>query len=161
MGRPRISIGWLIVSIALLGVPLALVLNAMLYDPIYGDVPLYELGLWPGLVASTAASYALLRRRGNGAPFLWGFAATGWTGVLAYLACCHWRPQFLDPIFRYYLYGIEADWATWLIDSPDMSGLYALNLLVLGLFVGTPQLIAAALGGLVARLARRIRWTST
>ena len=42
--------------------------------------------------------------------------------------------------------------------SPE---LYAVNLLILGMFLATPQLVAATLGGLVARSAWRLRWTST
>jgi hypothetical protein len=162
MSGPRVSIGWLMVGIALLGVPCALVRNAMAmaFGSPHGAGGFYDLGLWPGLVASMAASYALFRRRGVGAPFLWGFAAGGWASTLAYLACCWSDSAFrlINPFVVFYFNNIVGAWA--LIDA-DTPGLYALDLLVLGLYLGHPQLLAAVLGGLVTRWAWRFRWTST
>jgi hypothetical protein len=160
MSIPRVTIGRLMLGIALPCIPLALVLAATRRQSLISGDEFYDLGLWPGLAAFLAASIALAERRGVRSPFLWGFATVGWMSVLAYLACCFRMQWILDRPIVYYFNGIDFDPLTWLIDA-DRLELYAVNLLVLGLFLAMPQLIMATLGGLIARRIWGVRWTTT
>jgi hypothetical protein len=58
----------------------------------------------------------------------------------------------VDIPIVYYLNRIDYWWIGWQIDS-DSTPLYMLNLLVLGLYLATPQLMLATVGGLVMRWA--------
>ena len=109
----RVSIGWLMVGIAMLGVPCALVRNAMWGESYLTGLGLYDMGLWPGLVTLPAVSYVVVRRRGKGVPFLWGFATTGWASLLAYLACCIEKSPLPKRAVVFYFDSLDKDW--WLM----------------------------------------------
>jgi hypothetical protein len=160
MKLPRFSIAWIMFGIAMLCVIFALLKNAMAGHLITGQISATAMGLWPGLVAFGIASFSIARNRGNRSPFLWGFAIVGWSSVLVYLAFCFWMPRVVQFPVLYYLNEIDYWWIVWLIDS-ERYEVYILNLLVLGLFLATPQLMMATLGGLIARGIWGTRWNTT
>ncbi len=159
MKLPGVTGGRLLLGILLPCIPLAIVLPATRgYSWITGN-EFYDLGLWPGLVAFVLASFAIVEHRKERSPFLWGFATLGWASVLAYLVCCFRMRWALNRTIVYYFHDINYGWIDWLIHSDKE--LYPTNLLVLGLFLAWPQLIAATVGGLIGRWAWGTRWTTT
>ena len=160
MRLSRISIGWLMIGIAMIGVPLALMQNFLSGRSITQKTPAAELGLWPTLIAFGFASITMAKRRSHGSPFLWGFTGAGWASVLLYLAACFWLPRIVERPITFYNNEIDYWWIVWLIDA-DRYELYLLNRLFLGLLLAIPQLMMATLGGLITRWIWGNRWNST
>ncbi|WP_165073819.1 hypothetical protein [Paludisphaera rhizosphaerae] len=151
MTRYRISLGWLMLAIALIGFHLAVVCSS---SPPLGLGNL-EVGLLPSVtvLAISLMSVSTNGRRGEqGRTFVRGFAASLAVTVCIYLVCCLTTPELVRRSVVYYINEIEPS----LYDA-DLGEVYRLSLEVQGLVLGSPQLLVALAGGTVAMGIARAR----
>jgi hypothetical protein len=143
MGRSRVSIGWLMVAVGLIGFHLAVVCA---YPPVFGLDSL-EAGLLPGVTALAVWFLSTRGRRGErSGPFARGFVASLSVAICVYIVCCLTIPDLVRWPIVYYINKIEPH----LYDA-DLTVVYRLSLEIQGLIVGLPQLLFALGGGVAAK----------
>lgn len=149
MTRPRVSLVWLMLAVALIAFHLAIVCP---FPPALGLDNL-EVGLLPSVtvlaltVASTGGG-----RGGRNRVFVRGFVATLAAAIGLDLVGCFTAPDLVRRPVVYYVNEIEPG----LYDA-DLSAAYRLSLEIQGLILGLPQLLAALAGGAAAAVARARR----
>jgi hypothetical protein len=151
MFRPRISIGWLMLAIALLALHLAIVTS---YPPLFnlGDANL-EIGLLPSATAGAVLLFSITRRRdGKDRSFACGFLGTLLLTACVYLVLCLTVPELVKWPIVYYINYIEPD----LYDA-DLAIIYRMSLEIDGLILGAPQLLFALLGGAITKRVAKMR----
>ncbi len=103
----------------------------------------FDLGVLPMANVLAIGIYAMLSRRKEPHPFLWGFEVWGLGAILAYMAWCWASPRtvfiLIMPLYRV--------WTLWKPLSPSDPSLLIVGAIALTL----PELIVATLGGLITR----------
>jgi hypothetical protein len=157
MKLPRVSIGGLMFGVAMVCIPMALVINLMNGHDLLPPESRGDIGLWPTLTSFSISTRSLLRNRGKNSSFLVGFTWTGWALVVLYIVVSFWIPWLIQ---------MQSDSAyvflfTWFefLRRGQVEGV--VMLLAHGLILAIPQFMIAAFGGLIARLCRGKRWTTT
>ncbi len=162
MKLPRITIGRMMGVVVIFSVLLALVASEMRGGRnLTTDSAGTDMALFPTLTVFGIASFSIIRQRAKCSPFLWGFVAVGWVAVLAYLTLCLWFPEIVEIPILYYWNDIESGWFIWFTELADHDAGNVANLFVIGLILATPQLMIAALGGLITRWIWGRRWNTT
>lgn len=142
--RSRVSLGWLMLAVALIGFHLAIVCSS---SPALGLDNL-EVGLLPSVTALAMAIPSASRRRGErGRIFVRGFVVSLGVAIGIYLVCCFTAPDRVRQPVVYYINEIEPS----LYDA-DLDAVYRLSLEIQGLILGLPQLLVALAGGAVSSL---------
>jgi hypothetical protein len=153
MIRPRVSIGWLMLAVALIGFHLAVVCA----DSSVLGLNRLEVGLLPGVSVLALTLFATRGRRGEKSEtFVRGFVASLTAAIGIYIVCCLTMPEHVRWPIVYYINAIEPS----LYDA-DLAMVYRLSLEIQGMIVGVPLLLFA-LGGaatraIVARAGTRTR----
>lgn len=141
MTRFRVSLGWLMLAVALVGFHLAVISPY----PVLG-LDYLEIGLLPSVTALTIALFWMSRRRGKKSrPFVWGFVASLALAICVYVTLCLTTPDLLRRPILYYINEIEPG-----LYESDLVPIYQLSLEIHGLILGLPQLLFALAGGAVA-----------
>jgi hypothetical protein len=151
MFRPRISIGWLMLAIALVALHLAIVTS---YPPLFnlGHSNL-EIGLLPSATAGAVLLFSITRRRdGKDRCFACGFLGTLLLIACVYLVLCLTVPELVKWPIVYYINYIEPD----LYDA-DLNIMYWMSLEIDGLILGAPQLLLASCGGAIVKTVTESR----
>jgi hypothetical protein len=139
----RVSLGWLMLAVALIGFHLAVVCA---YPSVLGLDNL-EVGLLPSVTVLAVGLLSPSGRRGERSrPFVRGFAMSLTVAICVYLVCCLTTPDVVKWPVVYYINEIEPS----LYDA-DSSVVYRLSLEIQGLILGLPQLLFALGGGAVAK----------
>lgn len=143
MRWPRFSIARLMVGVALVACDCAMLGTGHIDPALLVTIPVLQVGL-----------FRVLPRRGAVRPFWAGFEGFGWAAVVLYYAVLR-RPMFLA--FDRGLFGVArllaprwpglVRWLDWLLVGDGLLfGVWAW-----GAVLGFPLLVAAYLGGLLAR----------
>jgi hypothetical protein len=144
MARFRVSIGWLMLAVAVMGFHIAVVCA----DPPVLGLDNLEVGLLPGVTVLAVGSLLTSGRRGEKSrPFARGFVASLTVAIFIYIACCLAIPDLMRRPIVYYINEIEP----YLYDS-DQVVVYRLSLEIQGLIVGLPQLLFALCGALITNI---------
>jgi hypothetical protein len=157
MFRPRISIGWLMLAIALVALHLAIVTS---YPPLFNLGHFYlEIGLLPSVTTAAVMLFSITRRcDGKDRSFACGFLGTLLLTACVYLVLCLTVPELVKWPIVYYINNIEPD----LFYDTEVNIIYRMSLEIDGLILGAPQLLIALLGGaLTKRVAKMRRSTAT
>ncbi len=153
MIRFRVSIGWLMLAVALIGFHLAVICAP---GSLFGLDNL-EVGLLPGVTALGLMLFAMIERPGERRrDFLRGFVASLAVAISVYLVCCLTIPDLVRRPVVYYINEIEP----YLYDA-DLAVVYRLSLEIQGLILGLPQLLFALAGGVVLQYMARTRHHSS
>jgi hypothetical protein len=145
----RVSLGWLMVAVALVGFHLAVVCSSTSALGLRN----LEVGLLPSVTVLTVALLSASGRRAErGRIFVRGFLASLAVAIGIYLICCLTTPDLVKRPVVYYVNEIEPS----LYDA-DLSAAYRLSLEMQGLILGLPQLLFALAGGAVANAFARAR----
>jgi hypothetical protein len=103
----------------------------------------FDLGILPMANVLAVVAYSMLSRRDRPHPFLLGFLAGGLVAIVGFMAWCWVSPKtvvlLIFPLYR-----------AWSLVQP-VSNAGTSILVVGGLSFVLPQLLIAALGGLIAR----------
>ena len=124
----RVSVGWLMLAVALIGFHLAVISS---YPPALGMNNL-EVGLLPSVTLLTVVGFSMTGCHGKRShPFVWGFVSTLTVAILVYLVCCLTTPNLVRWPVVYYINEIEPG----LYDA-DLAVIYRLSLEIQGLILG-------------------------
>ena len=139
MASSRVSIGGLMLAVALIG--FHLVVDGA-DSPLFGLDNL-EVGLLPGVSVLALTLFSTRgRRRERSRTFVWGFVASLTVAIGVYIVGCLTMPDLVRWPIVYYINEIEP-----YLYSADLSAIYRLGLEIQGLIVGLPQLLFAQVGG--------------
>jgi hypothetical protein len=151
MVRPRISIGWLMLAIALVALHLAVVTS---YPPLFnlGHAKL-EIGLLPSVTTGAVMLFSITRRRdGDDRSFACGFLGTLLVTACVYIVLSLAVPELVKWPIVYYINYIEPN----LYDA-DLAIIYWMSLEIDGLILGAPQLLLALFGGALTKGVAKMR----
>jgi hypothetical protein len=141
--RPRITIGRLMIVVALLGFHLAIVCDG---PSVFGLDGL-EVGLLPGVTTLTVRLFWGGHNRERSGPFGRGFIASLAVAIGVYLVACLAIPEFVRGPIVYYVNEIEP----YVMDA-DLVLQYWLSLEIQGLIIGLPLLLFALGVGLLTKM---------
>jgi hypothetical protein len=149
----RASIAWLMVAVAAVAFPCAIV-GAILRDrPMFGLEDCLDLGLAPSVPLLGVYLFARVRRGTPIRAFDFGFLLFGWVAVIVYVVLSKSVPEMVAAPIVYYINEVEAQYM-----NCDLEACYILSLAIQGLILAMPQLLIAVLGGLLTQqLAGRRR----
>jgi hypothetical protein len=147
--RFRVSLGWLVLAVALIAFHLAVVCS----DPPVLGLDNLEVGLLPGVTVLTIALFSTGGQRGQGGRlFVSGLVTSLTVAICVYLVCCLTIPDLVRWPVVYYINRIEPS----LYDA-DLSVVFRLSLEIQGLILGLPQLLFALGGGAAAKASAASR----
>jgi len=140
--RLRLSIGWFMLAVALLGFHLAIVCANGAVFGLDGS----EVGLLPGVTVLAFLLFSICRRRERSRPFAWGFVASLAVAIGVFFISCLAIPEVVRWPVVYYVNDIEP----YILDA-DFELQYWLGREIQGLIFGLPQLLFALGGGSVTK----------
>jgi hypothetical protein len=142
----RFTIAWLLVAIAVIAFPMALLSVVMNDRPRIDRTGTLDMGLWLTIPVLTVYLFAAIRRRAMIRAFDFGFLAFGWAAAFVFVVTAWACPGFMHIPIVFYINEIEP----YFLDC-DLTECYILSLLIQGAIFAIPQLVVALLGGLVVR----------
>jgi hypothetical protein len=143
---PRVSIGGLMLAVAIIAFPIALLGSVLAGRPMLGLGTL-DMGVAPSVTVLGIGLARIILRPGHRGPFTMGFQLSGWGAVIAYVACCRVFPEIMVTPYLYYINDVEP----YILDT-DYWEVYAVSLVLSGFIWGIPQLLVALAGGGLAAL---------
>jgi hypothetical protein len=143
---PRLMIAWLMLGIAAIAFPCAIVGSILRNRPLFGLEHCLGMGLWPTIPVLAIYLFAMIRRRAMIRAFDIGFVAFGWAAVFVFVIDAWAFPAIMRYPIVFYINQIEP----YFLDC-DLQECYILSLFIQGAILAVPQLVTAVLGGLVVR----------
>ncbi len=145
MKIPRLPIAWLMIGIAAIAFPFAVVGSVIRNRPLFGLESCLDMGLLPTVPILVAYFLAVVRRCGTMCYLDIGFLVSGWVAVCAYVYLSWMVPERVAAPIVYYINEIEPQFM-----NCDLEECYILSLVIRSLILAAPQLLIAWVGGVVA-----------